>query len=123
MFFLEIIIRIKDIFFDCMKGDKFTHIRDRKNWISNIVDIYPSSLLILVAMQFFNEGFIIMKMLANQKLYKDYYMLEPGKAQLFGSLAFVGGNLRVFCGFFVDSRILEKRKTIIIVFGLLQLLT
>ena len=106
-----------------MKGDKFTQLRDRKYWLKNIVEIYPPSLLILVAMQFFNEGFIIMKMLANQKLYKDYYMLEPGQAQLFGSLAFIGGNLRIFCGFFIDSRILDKRKTILIIFGSLQLVT
>ena len=50
-------------------------------------------------------------------------MLEPGKAQIYVALPYMADNLRVFCGFFVDSRVFEKRKTILVIFGTLQFLT
>ena len=51
--------------------------RPKVNWMKNIFQTYPRSMLIMMILINFNEGLSVMKGFAFKDLFKQYYFLEP----------------------------------------------
>ena len=49
----------------------------KHNWFSKIWNEYPHCLVLMIAIQYLNEGLLVMKQLAIKDLFRDYYYLEP----------------------------------------------
>lgn len=61
-----------------------------------------------------------MKVLALQDLFKMTYFLQPSLAQKLTTILTLPSLLKTLTGFFIDARIVEKRKNVLLVMALLQ---
>lgn len=77
-------------------------------------------MVLLVTIQFCSEGLNLMKMFASLKMFQQEYGLEPGTAAIYLTLSMIMNNLKILCGFVIDSRVVKKRKYYLIVLALLQ---
>ena len=78
-----------------------------------------------VAVQYFNEGLMIMRMLAYKNLFLDkkYFAIEPATAQIYGVVVMLPFTLKLIWGFLIDSRMVAKRKYYLVFFGILSIVT
>jgi predicted MFS family arabinose efflux permease len=68
----------------------------------------------------FNDGLLVMKMLAMKELFKTNYGLEPSQVQVNNSVIYVPALFKIVYGLIVDSRVVKKRKYFLIVGGALS---
>ena len=100
-----------------------TDLIEDRHFLQKLHKLYPRALLGLIALQFVNEGFVMMKLLAIMDLLKRTYGQEPSAAQNLRTLIFLPSMLKLICGLVVDAKLVKKRKHYLIAFGLLQTIT
>ena len=53
-------------------------------------------------------------------MFREEYGLEPGTAAIYLTLSLIMNNLKILCGFVIDSRVVKKRKYYLIFLTALQ---
>ena len=101
------------------KSDDFEKINTTKEFaLKAVVKTYPFNLLFSIAIQYFNEGLMIMRMLAIKDMMTNYYKCEPQDLAYMELLAYLPWTCKFFYGLIVDVR-LTKRKYYLIFFGII----
>ena len=88
-------------------------------WVKTVLRDFPSNLLFSIAIQYFNEGLLLMRILALKDLMlnKKYYATQPSTAQAITVLSHFPQTCKVLFGLIVDARLVNKRKLYLIFFG------
>mmetsp|Transcript_5621 Transcript_5621/g.9692 ORF Transcript_5621/g.9692 Transcript_5621/m.9692 type:complete len:112 (-) Transcript_5621:1116-1451(-) len=59
-----------------------------------------------------------MRVFAMNEIFMNHYKVEPSVAQVYMSLAMLPWNLKFLFGVMIDSKVVSKRKYILILFGI-----
>ena len=73
----------------------------------------------MIAIQFFNEGLMHMKMLAFKDLLRHYCKVEPQLAQTYSTMAIFPQVLKLVFGIIIDAKLVSKRKYYLIAMGVI----
>ena len=79
---------------------------------------FEKAFLFQIGIQMFNDGLLVMKMLAMKELFKSNYGLQPQEVQVNNSIIYIPALFKIVFGLIVDSRVItKKRKNFFLVFG------
>ena len=90
------------------------------DWMKDVVEQYPTSLLVQVALTAFNDALIVMKVYAGKDMFVNYYGVESGKMTYYSSFLFVPWLFKMLIGILVDARLVSKRKYYSVLFGVVS---
>ena len=93
------------------------------SWRSRISSNIPSSLLLATAIEFFNDGLVLMRILCMKDLFKAHYHVEPSALQQYQAVQFLPNLCKPLFGLLIDAGIVKKRKNLIIGLGVICMLT
>ena len=100
-------------------GSDTKFLSDDEYWLSRLLKTHNSRFLFLIAVQFFNEGLVPMKIFAMKDLFKTVYMVEPSSLQKYTSLSMFPWVLKILYGIVIDQKIVSKRSYYILVCGII----
>jgi hypothetical protein len=82
-------------------------------------------LLLSVAIQYFNEGLMPMRLLSMKDIFlnKKYFAVEPAEAQAYQVVIMLPWTFKVLMGLTIDARLVSKRKYYLALFGFTCMVT
>mmetsp|Transcript_4881 Transcript_4881/g.3333 ORF Transcript_4881/g.3333 Transcript_4881/m.3333 type:complete len:89 (+) Transcript_4881:286-552(+) len=82
---------------------------------------YDNTFLLMLFLQYFNQGFRIVVSLATKDMYKRTYDLEPSYTQFLSSFIYIPWSVKIVYGLISDNIPImgSRRKSYLIIFGLL----
>ena len=94
----------------------------RRNCCCGRYKKYDASFLAVYVFQYFNGGLKILLLIATQDMWKNYYLLEPTRAQLYSTIIWMPWAAKFIFGIISDTVPLfdSRRRNWLVFMGLLQ---
>jgi MFS family permease len=80
------------------------------SWFHRVREMYPTSFIFQVIIQFLNEGMMVMRMLLMKDLFINYYKVFLNQTSIYNSMIFSPWLFKMLMGILVDTRLIAKRK-------------
>ena len=94
-------------------------------WLKNLTDNYDNSVLIVLCLTYFMQGFKVFLFLSVKDLFKLYMELEPNESQFYSSLISLPWSFKIFYGIISDNFPIKgsRRRVYVMLNGALQALS